>query len=183
MDSSKNQASLIVEGGYQAFQYYRNNHQSFQEKLEYAQKWRKRIFRLLLVILGIGLVCLFMRLTQSPPKNNTRIETSIIVLLFGLAIASLYCVRLELSYRAVLKIVRNGAVRFIQERISQTIIYNCLSRLDEEDDYSSMVCCQLMEKIINDFFSPDFSSPLTAAEENELKQWVQANWTSCLRAS
>lgn len=166
-----NLASLMVWKIYQEYQYCLGKKDHWEAKLQQMAK----IYQILMAIILLLTIVLAYWLANVPYKPVVVISMLAAAAVGG--ISALWAKEKMNHYQLQIKDVDSGVVEFIKNRISKILLAHTCFTHDDMDAIVNFYCDQI-HVVVDNFFQTNFTSPLTAEEEEEIKSWLKTSWSS-----
>lgn len=138
----------------------------------------KTIAMFLLVLLVI-MVMFTDYFTKQSAMAFLIVFTAIVVILLSVIFISLLREKKERNCRQNIKTIANGRLNYIKGVINRVLMEHICTN---DDSYTEDFYFKQMKKITSGFFANDFNSSLTEKETTEIRSWLRASYSACLRA-
>ncbi|NCU44756.1 hypothetical protein EOM71_03710 [Candidatus Falkowbacteria bacterium] len=186
METSKNLAAQIVDNACQEFQQFVDQQAVLAPMAEKNSRvlkiWIKiGIFALALLFLSI-IAWLLLSVFWVDKKTfmlSMNIALTIMALNLIPALIMLYFFGKVRLHQQISKKIAAGRLNYIKEIINQALMaHMCANEDDKIEDFYF----KRMKKITSGFFADDFNPSLTEEETAELRSWLKASYSACIRA-
>lgn len=180
METSKNLAAQIVDSACQEFQQFVDQQATLVSMAQKAGMQAKAYKIITVFIAALFFITMFASLFVKQGYNMVIIAVSAVgvAAIVFFIIYLCYAGKERACYRDI-KTIAAGRLSYTKKVINRALMeHMCANEDDKIEDFYF----KRMKKITSGFFADDFNPSLTEEETAELRSWLKASYSACIRA-
>ncbi|NCU44055.1 hypothetical protein EOM71_00040 [Candidatus Falkowbacteria bacterium] len=187
METSQNLAAEVVNQACQEFQQFVDQQAALTPIAENNNKWLKiwiKIAKFATLLLILSVLAWLISITQI--DDNKKLFTLIMNITLVLMVLNMITLLPTILlygerrlYQKTSQKIAAGRLSHVKNNINLALIEHICAN---EDDSTADFYFKRMKEISGGFFAADFESQLEPEEVSEIRNWLRANYSACLRA-